>query len=266
MIDLHCHLLPGIDDGPPDLEASVTMARAAVDAGTRTIIATPHVSWTYRNTPQTIGGPLAQLRQALAAEGVGLEVLRGAEVEAAYLAELDDESLDALRLGDGDAVLLECPLSMAALPMDAVVLGLQRRGYRAVLAHPERSATVRSQPGRLEDLVRGGALTQITTGSLVGQFGREAMRFSLWMLEEGLVHNVASDAHDTSRRPPNLRDALLGSAASQMPSLAAHIDWLGHDVPRAILAGAPLPPAPAPPPRLPRGPLRRLSERMGRGG
>ncbi len=266
MIDLHCHLLPGIDDGPPDLEASVTMARAALEAGTRTIIATPHVSWAYRNTPQTIGRPLAELRRALAVEGVGLEVLRGAEVEATYLSELDDASLDALRLGDGDAVLLECPLSMAAMPMDAMVLGLQRRGYRAVLAHPERSATVRAQPGRLESLVQAGALTQITTGSLLGQFGREARRFALWMLEEGLVHNVASDAHDTARRPPNLREALVVAAASTMPGLTEHIDWLGHDVPRAILHGAPLPPAPLAALRLPRGPLRRLGARMSREG
>ena len=263
MIDLHCHLLPVIDDGPPDVASSVAMARAALAAGTRTIVATPHVSWTYRNTPATIGARVTELRTELAREGVALEVLAGAEIEAGYLREVDEDSLDALRLGDGDAVLLECPLSMSAMPIDAMVLGLHRRGLRAVLAHPERSPTIRSQPGRLEDLVRAGVLTQITTGSLLGQFGREARRFSLWMFEEGLVHNVASDAHDIARRPPKLREALVAAAASALPALADNIDWLAQDVPRAILDGAPLPPAPAPSTR--RGPLRRLAERMGRG-
>ena len=265
MIDLHCHLLPEIDDGPPDIASSVEMARAAVAAGTRTIVATPHVSWTYRNTPASIRQQVTALRAALERERVGLEVLAGAEVEASYLREIDDDALEALLLGDGDAVLLECPLSMSALPIDGMVLALHRRGLRTVLAHPERSPTIRSQPGQLEDFVRAGVLTQVTTGSLLGQFGREAQRFSLWMFEEGLVHNVASDAHDTSRRPPKLREALAGAAASVLPGLTPNIDWLAHDVPRAILDGAPLPPAPGPAPSSRRGPLRRLAERIGRG-
>lgn len=265
MIDLHCHLLPDIDDGPPDLASSVAMARTALAAGTRTIVATPHVSWTYRNTPAEIRQRVTELCAALEREGVGLEVLAGAEVDASYLREVDDDSLEALRLGDGDAVLLECPLSRSALPIDAMVFALHRRGLRTVLAHPERSPTIRSQPGQLEDFVRAGVLTQVTTGSLLGQFGREAQRFTEWMFEEGLVHNVASDAHDTSRRPPKLREALSAAAASRLPGLSPNIDWLTHDVPRAILDGAPLPPAPGPTPSSRRGPLRRLTERMRRG-
>ncbi len=262
MIDLHCHLLPGIDDGPGRAEGSIAMAKAALRDGTQAIVATPHVSWNYRNTPDGIAGAVADLEFELLHAGVALEIHRGAEIDASYSMELSDDDLRALRLGDSDALLVECPLTVSPSPMDAIVFALHKRGYRIVLAHPERSPMMRAQPGRLEALVRTGALTQITTGSLLGQFGREVQRFSYWMLEEGLVHNVATDAHDLHRRPPHLRDALRTAAVVELPALAFHADWLALEVPRAILAGAPLPPPPLTPLRAPRGPLRRLSDRI----
>jgi protein-tyrosine phosphatase len=262
MIDLHTHVVPGIDDGPRRLEQSLAMARAAASGGTRIMVATPHVSWEYHNRADGIKAAVVELNGALARDGVPLEVRPGAEVDATYSAELDDLELRGLRLGGGDALLVECPLTVAAAPLDAIVFRLQRRGYRTVLAHPERSPVMRAQPGRLEAMVRAGAISSITTGSLLGQFGREVRRFSYWMLEEGLVHNVASDAHDTVRRPPSLRDALMAAAALEAPGLAHHVEWLAHDVPRAILDSAPLPPAPTADLRAPRGPIRRLTDRM----
>ncbi len=262
MIDLHCHVLPGIDDGPRGLEQSVAMARAAASGGTRIMVATPHVSWDYQNRAEGIQARVVEVNAALARERIPLEVRPGGEVDASYSSELDEPELRGLRLGGGDGLLLECPLTLAAAPMDAIVFGLHRRGHRVVLAHPERSPMMRAQPGRLETLVRAGALTSITAGSLLGQFGREVRRFSFWMLEEGLVHNVASDAHDTTRRPPSLRDALMAAAALEAPGLAHHVEWLANDVPRAVLDSAPLPPAPTVDLRAPRGPIRRLADRM----
>jgi protein-tyrosine phosphatase len=262
VIDLHCHVVAGIDDGPRRLEQSLAMARAALSGGTRMMVATPHVSWTYHNRSEPIEAGVAELNRALAGEGIGLEVRTGAEIDASYSSELAEAELGAMRLGGGDALLIECPLTVAAAPLDAIVFGLQRRGHRVVLAHPERSAVIRAQPGRMEAMIRAGAVTSITAGSLLGQFGREVRRFSFWMLEEGLVHNVASDAHDTVRRPPGLRDALMAAAALEAPGLAHHVDWLAHDVPRALLDCAPLPPAPAAPIRVARGPIRRLADRM----
>lgn len=263
MIDLHCHVLPGIDDGPRTLERSVAMARAAASGGTHIMVATPHVSWEYPNRAEGIRARVIEVNGALAREGIALEVSSGGEIDASHLSELSEPELSALRLGGGDALLLECPLTLAAAPMDAIVFRLHRSGYRVVLAHPERSPMMRAQPGRLETLVRAGALTSITAGSLLGQFGREVRRFSFWMLAEGLVHNVASDAHDTARRPPNLRDALMAAAALEVPALAHHVEWLANDVPRAILDSAPLPPAPTADLRAPRGPIRRIADRMG---
>lgn len=262
MIDLHCHVLPAIDDGPEKLDGALAMARAAASGGTRLMIATPHVSWTYHNRADQIAAGVTELNAALAQAGTALEIQAGAEVDASYSSELTDDDLRGLRLGGSDALLVECPLTVAAVPFDAIVLGLHRRGYRTVLAHPERSPSLRAQSGRLESLVRAGAVTSITAGSLLGQFGREVRRFSYWMLEEGLVHNVASDAHDTARRPPSLRDSLMAAAAAELPRLAEHIEWLADEVPRAILDSAPLPPPPSVGLRAPRGPIRRITDRM----
>ncbi len=263
MIDLHSHVLAGIDDGPSEIEGSLAMARAAVSAGTSIMVATPHVSWEYQNRADGIRARVLEVNAALRREGIPLEVQTGAEVDASYSSsELSERQLRGLRLGGGDALLVECPLTVAAAPLDAAVFALHRQGYRTVLAHPERSAIIRAQPGRLESLVRAGAVTSITAGSLLGQFGREVRRFSYWMLEEGLVHNVASDAHDTVRRPPKLRDSLMVASALEVPALAHHIDWLAHDVPRALLDGAPLPARPRVALRAPRGPIRRLADRI----
>lgn len=262
MIDLHTHIVPGIDDGPRRLEQSLAMARAAAGGGTRVMVATPHVSWDYENRAEGIKAAVLELNGALVREGIALEVRTGAEVDASYSSELGDSELRALRIGGGDALLVECPLTVAAAPLDATVLRLHRRGYRTVLAHPERSPTMRAQPGRLEAMIRAGAITSITAGSLLGQFGREVRRFSFWMLEEGLVHNVASDAHDTVRRPPSLRDALMAAAALELPALAHHVEWLADEVPRAILDSAPLPPAPTADLRAPRGPIKRIADLM----
>lgn len=263
MIDLHCHVVHGIDDGPSSLDGSVAMARAAASGGTRLMVATPHVSWHYHNRAEAIQARVTDLNAVLAQERIPVEVVTGGEVDATYSAELADDELRGVRLGDSDALLVECPLTLASAPLDASVLRLHRAGYRIVLAHPERSPIMRAQPGRMEAMIRAGAVTSITAGSLLGQFGREVRRFSYWMLEEGLVHNVASDAHDTVRRPPALRDALMAAAALEAPGLAHHVDWLARDVPRAILGSAPLPPASTVPVRVSRGPIRRLADRMG---
>ncbi len=261
MIDLHCHLLPAIDDGPPDMRASLEMAREALACGTRTIVATPHVSPSYPNTADDVATSVRQLAERLSHDGIPLRVECGAELDAAHARDFTTDELDRLRLGAGDALLLECPLTVAPIPIESVVHRFGAHGYRILLAHPERSAIIRAKPGLLEDLVANGALTQITTGSLLGQFGRDARRFSLWMLERGLVHNVASDAHDTDRRPPALHNVLT-AAASEIPHLSAKVDWLVSDVPEAILAGAPLPPVPSDAPRASRGMMRRLAERL----
>ena len=251
MIDLHSHILFGIDDGPADLDGSLAFARAAVANGTRTIAATPHIDTRYNLVPADRDEPLARVRQAIADEGLPLTVISGAEIDLARYLDLGEDDLAALRLGDGEFLLLECPLSSAAGAFDRFLSALLSRGVRMLLAHPERCPDFQRRPERLAALVSGGALAQVTSGSLAGRFGTTVQQASLQMLSDGLVHDISSDAHDAARRGPDLREG-LEAAAIALPGASALADWLSIDVPGAIISGAPIPrrpPVTIPPPR-----------------
>jgi protein-tyrosine phosphatase len=239
MIDLHCHVLPGIDDGPATIERSVELARAAVAAGTRTILATPHVSSRYPNDAQTIARLVDNLSARLEAEGVELEVLAGAEIAIDRLADIPPDELVRLTLGDGPWLLVESPLSPAAAGVDVAVRELLRRGHCVVLAHPERCPTFRRNPQMLDKLVAAGALTSITASALVGRFGAEVRRFALELAREGMVHNVATDAHDHVHRPPQMAGEI------KQAGLGPLAGWLTGTVPAAILGGEEIPTHPA---------------------
>lgn len=238
VIDLHSHVLPGIDDGPETIEGSLALARAVADSGVRTLMATPHVSWRYPNAAGTIAPLVAEVNARVQAEGIELEIRAGAEIAMTRAAELDPDELSRLTLGGGEWLLIECPFTPVATGMDALVLDLQRRGHRVVLAHPERCPAFHRDRRPLEMLVRGGVLTLITAGSLVGRFSGEVQRFAMQLVREDLVHNVASDTHDTGRRPPGLVSEL------EQAGLGALSEWLTQSVPAAILDGGPIPPRP----------------------
>jgi protein-tyrosine phosphatase len=239
VIDLHCHVLPGIDDGPSTIEDSVAIARAAAVAGTRTIVATPHVSRRYPNGSETIGRLVAQLNARLSAERVDVHVLAGAEVAMTHTVDLEGAELEHLRLGGGPWLLVEPPLTPFASSLDAILLDFQRRHGRILLAHPERCPAFHRDPQMLDSLVRAGVLTSITAGSLVGRFGGEVRRFALELAREQMIHNVASDAHDCERRGPGMASEL------ERAGLGSLADWLTQAVPAAILGGETIPPRPA---------------------
>jgi protein-tyrosine phosphatase len=236
VIDLHAHILPGVDDGPASLEESVELARAAVDAGTRVLAATSHVSHMFETDPRVFPERLAAVREALGEAGIALEVVAGGELAPTRVPELDDEALSELSLGGGPYLLLECPFSPEADNLEPLVHDLQHRGWRILLAHPERSGAFHRHPGRLARLVADGALVQLTAGALAGQFGQTARRFSVEALREGLVHVLASDAHDAIDRPPGV-SAGLAAAERDLPGIGARAEWLTEEVPAAILAG-----------------------------
>ncbi|WP_051324152.1 tyrosine-protein phosphatase [Candidatus Solirubrobacter pratensis] len=241
MIDLHCHALPGVDDGPAQQAGALALLRAAAAGGTRTVVATPHVSPRYRTSPETIDAGVAGMRAALAAERVELELLGGAEVAMELALELPDAVLRQLTLGDSSCLLLESPLAPAVGPVfERCVAELQQRGYRILLAHPERAPAFLSRPQRLQALVEGGALCSITASSLDGRFGAAARWYALELLRDGLVHSVDSDAHDAIGRPPGLT-AGLTAAAETLPPLRERAAWLTTGAPAALLADAPLP-------------------------
>jgi protein-tyrosine phosphatase len=238
VIDLHCHLLAGIDDGPADFDGSLALARAAAAAGTRTIVATPHVSSRYPNDAPTIHRLVELTAVELAREGVALDVLPGAEIAITRLAEIEPEQLDRLTLGGGPWLLLEPPFTSVAAGLDITILGLLAGERRICLAHPERCPAFHREPRMLETLVDQGVLTSLTAGSLVGRFGGSVRRFALELMEAEMVHNVASDAHDERDRPPGIGPELEESG------FAGLRDWLAWEVPAAIVAGEAIPPRP----------------------
>jgi protein-tyrosine phosphatase len=238
VIDLHCHVLPGIDDGPKAIDRSEAIARAAHAAGVRTIVATPHVNWHYPNRAATIRERVDELRARLADAGVQVELRAGAEVAMTYMPEIDPAELTGLHLGDGDWLLLEPPFAPVAPGLSELVADLQRQGHRVVLAHPERCPALQRDPQTLVSLVRGGALTSITAGSLAGRFGGVPKRFALKLFAEGIAHNVASDAHDLPGRTPGM------VAELERAGLAGLTEWLTEAVPAAILDGHDIPPRP----------------------
>lgn len=239
MIDLHCHVLPGIDDGPARIEESLALARAAAQGGTRAIVATPHVSWRYPNRAGTISVLVDELNSRLAAEGVAVEVRPGAEIALTRIADIEPDELERLKLGGGPWLLVEPPFATTGHGLDVIVAELQRKGHRIVLAHPERCAAFHKDPQMLGSLIRAGALTSITAGSLVGRFGGNVQRFALELARGDMIHNVASDAHGHGGRPPGM------AAEIERAGLGALAEWLTEQVPAAILSGSELPERPA---------------------
>jgi protein-tyrosine phosphatase len=243
VIDLHFHLLPGLDDGPQGMPEALDLAARAVASGTSTVVATPHIDHRWRVSPLELPLRVAAMRDALEQHGIALDVRAGGEIAIARLADLRREELDALRLGGGPYLLVECPSDPNPWDFDAVLLKLRERGETLLLAHPERCPLFQREPERLARLVEGGLLCSITAGSMWGQFGRGVRRFTIELLREGLVHDVASDAHDSQRRPPGL-GAAFAAAERDLPGISAQLDWLARLAPEAILAGASLPPRP----------------------
>jgi protein-tyrosine phosphatase len=231
MFDLHCHILPGIDDGPATIDGSLALARLAVERGVQTIVATPHVSHYYDNDAATIARLTDEVNGALRDAHIPLTVLAGAEIALTRASELASEELGALTLAGGPWVLLEPPFTSTATGIELAVGELAEQGYGILLAHPERCPAFQRDPRQLESLVRGGALTSITAGSLVGRFGASVKRFALELFEAELVHNVASDAHDVEQRQPGIANEL------EQAGLSAMREWLTDAVPRALLNG-----------------------------
>jgi protein-tyrosine phosphatase len=238
VIDMHCHVLWGIDDGPRTIEESLALARVAASAGIDTIVATPHASNRHPNRAAAIGRLVDELSARLRAEGVAVELRTGAEVAMTHASEIPPDDLARMTLGGGGWLLLEPPFLPVVSGLDRVVAKLHGEDHRVVLAHPERCPAFHRTPDLLRALVTDGVLTSITAGSLVGRFGKEVKRFALRLVADEMVHNVASDAHDSQRRPPSI------AAELDHAGLSGLTEWFTHAVPEAILSGREIPPRP----------------------
>ncbi|MFL5827573.1 MAG: tyrosine-protein phosphatase [Thermoleophilaceae bacterium] len=265
MIDLHSHVLAGIDDGPQDIDGSLALARAASREGTTTLAATPHARADHpRVHLEEVAAHCAELN-GLIPESWGIEVVPGAEVDIAWAQTASEEQLRlATYLQRGTDILVETPYGPLPSTFEDLLFNLSVRGLRVVLAHPEWSPSFQSDPGRIAAMVDRGVLVQITALSLVRPKRRSrARRLAYFLLEEELAHLIASDSHSGgSWRPPQLKVGV--EAASQVIS-PARAQWMVSEAPAAVLAGEPLPAAPASAAsRQGRGFLRRLTGSSGR--
>jgi len=244
MIDLHCHPLPGVDDGPESIEGSLEMLRRAAAAGIQTMVATPHVSMAYpRTRADAISDGVRALQAQADAAGIEIRLLAGAELELMHRELLQADDLPGLRLGDCPYMLVELPFT--ATPQFAeMLLGMHADVQPVLLAHPERCRAFHDDPELLGRLVGQGMPAQVTAASIAGDYGATVQRCAWTMLEQGLVHVVASDSHDADSRPPLMREPL------EAAGLNGVIEALCEINPAAILAGEQ--PAPAPPVTPPR--------------
>jgi len=242
MIDLHCHLLPGIDDGAPDLVTSLAMARAAVADGIAVTACTPHIyPGLYENTGDGIRAGVARLQGLLDEAGIPLRLTTGAD------AHLAPELPEKLRTGEAPTLagsryfLLEPPHHSAPPRFDEFVFGVMAAGYVPLITHPERLTWIGDHYPLFCALADRGCWMQVTAGSLTGRFGEEARYWGERMLDEGRVHVLATDAHGAKGRAPLLAEGRLAAEK-----------WVGAEEARHLVETRPagilrnLPPAQMP--------------------
>jgi protein-tyrosine phosphatase len=227
MIDLHCHILPGLDDGAVDMEESLAMVQAAVEEGVTHIVATPHSSNEFRFDYAKVRELREQLQRLI---GDRLELATGCDFH------INLENLEALRvdaprfcINQQNYLLVEFSEYSIAPTMNHTLHELQLMGLHPIITHPERNAILQGQPGRLAAWVRLGCHVQVTAGALTGDFGPKSKNDALRWIGEGLVHFVSSDAHNMRWRPFRL-----------LPAYNAVREKFGENKARALFVDNPL--------------------------
>lgn len=237
MIDLHSHILPGLDHGARSWDEAVEMCRIAVDDGIRTLAATPHVSETFPNSIRDIEAATEELRRRIAAAGVDLEITEGGDYHVDP--GLAPEKVLTIN-GNGRYFLLEFPYQVLPPNADRFIATLVRKGLVPIVTHPERILTLHGHEERLESLLGEGAIIQVTASSVTGGFGAGCRRSAERMLGEGWVHLLASDSHWADERPPILSEGR--DCAARIVGMDAARNLVEGN-PRAVLEGRDLKPA-----------------------
>lgn len=244
MVDLHHHLLPGLDDGAPDLATTLKMARMAADDGITHVVCTPHANTRYPFDAERNEGLLAEVRQAIADAGIRLILGSGCDFHLSY-----DNVRDALEnprrytVNGGEYLLIELPDYALPPTLEETFYSLRLAGMTPILTHPERNPTLQRDDSRLKNWIRDGMLTQVTAGSVMGLMGRTAQKMAERMLADRWVHFIATDAHNISTRPPKMRDARDHIAGRYSEQYAQR---LCTENPQAVFDSRPLPAQEAP--------------------
>lgn len=243
MIDIHAHILPGLDDGAKTWEQSLQMAQMAVEDGIKMMVATPHlfksriIDMKQVNPKEIILQHVDELRQKLLEEKIPLEIVPGCDFPLGFesLQLLDDGR--ALTINDANRyLLLELPDTSLPPATEEICFHLQSKGITPIITHPERHMIFQEMPYKLKRLIDLGCLAQMTGNSLTGWFGRRVKKISRQLVKLGYIHVFATDAHDLKRRPPLLKQALteLSRLVGENRALA-----MVSDIPAKIIHGEP---------------------------
>jgi protein-tyrosine phosphatase len=237
MVDIHHHLLPGLDDGAKDLETSVAMARLAASDGITHIVCSPHANGVYTFDPRINTEKISDLRARLAVENIPLTLGSGCDFHLSFdnvrQAQIEPARFSINGLG---YLLVEIPDYGVPPQVTETFFELQLAGLTPILTHPERNPTLQKEPERMKDWLRGGVLIQVTADSLTGHKGKQAQRMAMKLLEDRWIHFLATDAHNTTSRPPRMREA-HDLVASKFGASYAHALCLTN--PLAIFLGKP---------------------------
>lgn len=208
MIDIHCHILPGVDDGAKTITESIAMAKKAESEGIKKIIATPNYPIDFHNPAKEIIDHVATLNAELVREGVQVKILPGQELSLYKEIKKDLISGSLLPLNQTTKFIpLALPSTNIPTEITNIMFELQIEGYIPIILHPERITAFQDNPDKLYRFVKNGALTQITAGSLLGKFGKKVEKLAHQFIESNLTHFIASDAHNTKKRGFYLTDA-----------------------------------------------------------
>ncbi|MGE5645603.1 MAG: tyrosine-protein phosphatase [Acidobacteriota bacterium] len=241
MIDIHSHVLPGLDDGARTLEQAVEMLRTARRSGTTDIVASPHANIDFRFDPAVVNAKIAELQTAAGPE---VRIHRGCDFHL-YFDNIQDALEHPARytIAGGPYLLVEFPDLLIARNTREIFARLAAAGITPIVTHPERNYLLHTRIDQLSEWVEQGCLVQVTGQSFLGRFGTEARRVARGLMRRGLVHFVASDAHDDQDRTPRLDDAYAEVAGRYGEERA---QALFVENPRAVIQGEPLPEQPEP--------------------
>lgn len=208
LLDVHCHIIPGVDDGAQTEADSIDMAKTAIAEGIDTIVATPHhKNLRYDNYRKDILKNVSILNELFEENGIELTVLPGQEIRINGEILEDLEKGEILTINDSKYIYIEFPSDSVPRYTEQILYDLQIEGYTPIIVHPERNRELLENPNKMYQLVRNGALSQVTAASVVGKFGKKIEQFSHQLIEANLTHLIGSDAHNTTTRGFFVRDA-----------------------------------------------------------
>lgn len=234
MIDIHCHILPGIDDGPREWEESLAMCEMAVKDGIRTIVATPHINdGPYSNSKEKILKKIDELRTRISGR-FELDILPGADIHVTFDLVERLKSKEIPTINNKSYILLELPHEILPPNLESLIFEIRVMGITPIITHVERTHWIKRKFQDIERFIELGALIQITAMSITGEFGRAAKQWSEKLLNEKLVHIIASDGHSINGRPPILSRALdVASSIAGKDEAYAMV----HDIPLKVIKG-----------------------------